>query len=262
LAKDDPLACQTLKLVRDFNYREGIITYGGNAWVAKLRQQQGKPETADGTLHHYEMFYVTEGNTILGEQRKVLEDIYSILAHTGSTNSGFEFGIPAWTSRDPGDNFTPHGWFAARYMAQIRDCLVREEGRQVHIASVLAPAWIKPGRQVKVNTAPTFFGTIGYTLDCRTDGATLTLATTWRRDSLPAAIVLHIPWFVAVTAARADGRQVDVTDGTLVLPPRTRSVELHWKWLEEPNLSYEEAVRQYLEHYYRHPGGKFLFPGT
>ena len=86
LAKDDPLARQTLEMVRDYNYQEGIMTYGGNAWVAKQQKQAGNTKP-HGTLHHYETFYVTEGNTILGEQRKVIEDLYSILAHTGSTNA-------------------------------------------------------------------------------------------------------------------------------------------------------------------------------
>ena len=60
--------------------------------------------------HRYLTFSVSEGNTILGEQRKVIEDLYSILAHTGSTNSGFEFLHTPWT-REPYGNFAPHGWF-------------------------------------------------------------------------------------------------------------------------------------------------------
>ncbi len=263
LAKDDPMARQTLQMVRDDNYQEGIITYGGNAWVAKQRKLEGRTEPR-GTLHHYETFYVTEGNTILGEQRKVIEDLYSILAHTGSTNSGFEFGIPAWGTRDPRDNFTPHGWFAARYMSQIRNLLVREEGRELHLASALAPAWVRPGRQVRVTGAPTFFGTVSYTLDCRRDGATLTLSPAWKPSAEPAAIVFHTPWFIRATSASADGRPVTIADGAIRVPPGTRRVEMRWTRSAEPNLSYQEAVRLYLDKYYRHPAGAdydFLFPG-
>ncbi len=42
LAKDDPLARRTLEIVRGYNYQEGIMTYGGNAWVAKQQKQEGK----------------------------------------------------------------------------------------------------------------------------------------------------------------------------------------------------------------------------
>jgi hypothetical protein len=262
LAKDDPLARKTLEMVRGYNYQEGIITYGGNAWVAKQQKQEGsnKPH---GTLHHYETFYVTEGNAILGEQQKVIEDLYSILAHTASTNAGFEFGIPAWTTRDPRSNFTPHGWFASRYMSLIRNVLVREEGTAVHITSALAPLWVRPGQRVKVTGAPTFFGSVGYTLDSRADGATLTLANNWKDKAGPTAVVFHIPWFITATSATIDGKAAPVANGAITLPPNARTVEVRWRRAAEPNLTYDEAVRLYLEKYYRKPAGAdydFLFP--
>jgi hypothetical protein len=262
LAKDDPLAQSTLRMVRDYNYQEGIITYGGNAWVAKNQKLQGK--TGDrGYLHHYETFYVTESNTILGEQKRVVEDLYSILAHTGSTNSGFEFSIPAWSTRDPGDNFTPHGWFAARYMSQIRDALVREEGDQLHVASVLAPQWVEPGKDVTVREAPTFFGAVSYRLHSTGKGATLFLNNRWSRA--PSQIVLHTPWFVKVASAKVDGKTIDVTGSAISISPDARRVDLTWKWTEKPNLSYQEAVRIFLEKFYRKAPGTdlaFLFPAS
>ncbi|HEY3883908.1 MAG TPA: hypothetical protein VGL62_01775, partial [Vicinamibacterales bacterium] len=264
LTKDDPLARATLEIVRDNNYQEGIMTYGGNAWVAKQQKQAGatKPH---GTLHHYETFYVTEGNTILGEQEKVVEDLYAILAHTSSTNAGFEFGIPAWSTRDPRSNFTPHGWFAARYMEQIRNLLVREDGTTLHITSALAPRWVEAGRQVKVTGAPTFFGSVTYTLDCRQNGATLSLANRWKTDARPRGLVFHLPWFVTAISATVDGAPAAIVDGAIALPPDARSVVVRWRRpATEPNLSYPEAVRLFLEKYYRRPANAdydFLFPG-
>jgi hypothetical protein len=249
-------------MVRGYNYQEGIITYGGNAWVAKQQKQDGNTKP-HGTLHHYETFYVTESNTILGEQQKVIEDLYSILAHTASTNSGFEFGIPAWTTRDPKSNFTPHGWFASRYMSLMRDVLVREEGTVVHIASALAPLWVKPGQQIKVTEAPTFFGSVSYTLVSREDGATMTLANHWKDRAAPTAIVFHIPWFITAVSATVDGRTASIIGGAITLPPNARAVDVRWRRSAEPNLSYDEAVRLYLEKYYRKPAGAnydFLFP--
>lgn len=264
LAKDDPLAQNTLAMVRDYNYQEGIITYGGNAWVAKQQKQTGeatgKPR---GTLHHYEIFYVTEGNTILGEQRKVIEDLYSILAHTGSTNSGFEFSIPAWSTRDPRGNFTPHGWFAARYMSQIRNLLVREEGRDLHVGSALAPLWVREGRQVRVTDAPTFFGSVSYTLDCARSRGTLLLNNHWKDNAGPASIVFHVPWFLKIVSATVDGKRATIDNGAISIPPDARRLDLAWIRGAEPNLSYEEAVRLYLEKYYRKPANAdydFLFP--
>lgn len=263
LTKDDPIARATLDTVRANNYQEGIMTYGGNAWVARQNKQAGSTKP-HGTLHHYETFYVTEGNTILGEQRKVIEDLYAILAHTSSTNAGFEFGIPAWSTRDPRSNFTPHGWFAARYMEQIRNLLVREEGRTVQIASALAPQWVAPGRQVTVADAPTFFGSVSYTLTARQDGATLSLSNHWKDDQPPDAVVFHLPWFVTGASATVDGAPAPIVDGTITLPREARTLKVRWRRRSpEPHLSYAEAVRLFLEKYYRKPAGAdydFLFP--
>ncbi len=262
LSPEDPMAKNTLNMVRRFNYREGIITYGGNAWVAKNLAKIGK-KTADGTLHHYEIFYVTEGNTARGEQRAVVEDLYSILAHTGSTNSGFEFGIPAWGSRDPGDNFTPHGWFAARYMSQIRNMLVRESGDDLHIASVLAPDWIAPGKEVRVTSAPTYFGLVTYKMQNRAGGATVTFANRWRTGSRLRRLVVHAPWFVKLEKATVDGKPAFVRGSDIEVPLDAIKLELKWHWTSYPNLSYREAVRLYLQKFY-HPEKRgnpdFLFP--
>jgi len=262
LTKNDPMAIATLKMVRDYNYREGIMTYGGNAWVAKTRAKQGLPPN-DGTMHHYETFYVTEGNTALGEQEKVVKDLYSILVHTGSTNSGFEFGIPAWGSRDPGDNFTPHGWFASRYMEQVRDALVRESGRDVHLASVLAPDWVKAGKRVEVNQAPTFFGKVSYKLMCSQLGAKLTMDNQWKPGHEPAKLIFHFPWYLDIKSVKIGNQLIPVTNREVELPINAKLVDIKWVWNSNPNLSYKEAVRLYLNKYYLRPKNadyKFIFP--
>jgi hypothetical protein len=264
LASTDPLARATLRMVRDFNYQEGIVSYGGNAWVAKQAKAAGKPYER-GTLHHYETFYLTESNTILGEQRRVVEDLYSILAHTGSTNSGFEFAVPAWDSRDPGDNFTPHGWFASRFMSQVRDCLVREEGKDLHLASVIAPEWVAPGKDIRVHEAPTFFGTVNYRLHARANGATVAFDNRWRSGVAPRSVVFHLPWFVDVKSAKVDGNTVPVVNGTVSLPLTAHTLDLGWSWREHPDLSYATAVKSFLEKFYLRPAGAnydFLFPVT
>lgn len=262
LAKDDPLARSTLAMVRGYNYQEGIVTYGGNAWKARKLRAEGKG-IEDLSLHHYETFYLTESSTILGEQRKVVEDLYSILAHTGSTHCGFEFGIAPWSNRDPGDNFTPHGWFASRYLSQIRDGLVREEGNQVHLASVLAPDWVQPGRTVTAKEAPTFFGSVSYQLACTDKGATLTLANRWKEAQPPSSLVFHAPWFVKLQSAVVDGQAAQLTGNDVVLPPSAARVSFTWTWVEHPDLSYRRAVELLLEKYGRKPKGAegdYLFP--
>lgn len=264
LSPTDPMATSTIEMVRDYNYREGIICYGGNAWVAKQAVMKGQTPNA-GQLHDYEIFFITEGNTILGNEEKVVKDLYSILAHTSSTNGGFETSITPWTNRDPGGNFPPHGWFAARYMEQIRDCLVREGDRDqtLHLASVLAPAWIEAGKDVKVDRAPTYYGPVSYQLHCRADGATLDLQNHWNKADAPEHVVFHLPWYLIVSSVTANGKELEVKNDAVEIPLNATQVEFHWTWNFHPNLSYKEAVKQFLIRYYLHPAGAnydFLFP--
>ncbi len=264
LKPTDPMATSTLRMVRNYNYREGIICYGGNAWVAKQAVMKGQIPN-QGDLHDYEIFYVTEGNTILEKQEKVVKDLYSILVHTGSTNGGFETSIAPWSDRDPGGNFPPHGWFAARYMEQVRDCLVREDPRTqtLHLASVLAPEWVLPNRTVSVENAPTYFGRVSYKLECKANGATLHLQNKWLKGMTPHKIIFHFPWYLSVSSATADGTQLKVGKNQIEVPLDAKVVEIHWNWLSHPNLSYQEGVKRFLSKYYLRPpltNYDFLFP--
>lgn len=251
LPPDDPLVKATLETVRDYMYREGIMTYGPNAWTVKTRIGSDFSKLRGGSLHHYDTMQVTPSLLACGEQRKVLEDFYSILVHTGSTHAGFEFGIGAWGSRDPGGNLPPHGWFAARYNGLLRNMLVREgeDGRTLHLASALSPAWLKAGDRIVVERAPTDFGPVSYTVASKEDGAEVSIAAKWRTP--PERFLFHIPWFLKVTAASIDGAAVQVKDEAVTLPPGAKTLALKWEWAEKPDLSYETGVNLYVEKYWK-----------
>ena len=260
LGPHDPLVTATVRTVREYKYREGIMTYGPNAWVVKQKMRLNR-RADPGWLHHYETFYVTETLLARGEQRKVIEDFYSILAHTGSTHSGFEFSIRPWDNRDPGGNRPPHGWFAARYNTLLRNMLVREQGDDLHLASALSPVWVRAGERIRITEAATFFGRVSYTMDVRDDGADVAITAKWRTP--PRRMLLHVPWFVEVDTVRVDGKPASVDSGAVVLRPQARRVSYTWRPKERPDLSYPTAVRHYLEKYHRRPTNadySFLFP--
>src|SRR5207249_5405347 len=80
------------------NFAEGIATYN------------------DGrNLHDYLGFRVFETDLAAGAQSRVVDGLYSELAHTTSTHAGFETGVRVYGSRAVDDNMTPHGWFTAEY---------------------------------------------------------------------------------------------------------------------------------------------------
>jgi hypothetical protein len=229
----DPMVTATLEGTRA-RYAEGIMTYGDGYW-----------------LHDYLTTKNTETEVIRGDQRLALEELYALLVHTSATHAGFETSVRPWGTRDFHGNLAPHGWYAACYRMLLRDMLVREDGDTLHLLSVLSPAWLGPGDSVAVRDAPTYFGPVGFRLLVADSGrAILTLDPRFTRR--PSALVVHLPWFVDLRRATADGRAVRARGGELHLSPGTRTVELTWTLRPDaPAMSYDAAVRRYREEYRR-----------
>jgi hypothetical protein len=260
LPPDHPWVTATLNMERDYKYREGIMTWGPNAWVGKQASDQGKPFDPL-YLHDYDTFQVTEALLARGEQRKVVEDLYSTLVHTSSTHAGFETGIRPWDNRDPDGNYPPHGWFAARFNELVRNMLVREDGETLHLASALAPDWVAPGQSLGIWRGATNFGLVDMTIKSHSDGADIVIEPTWRTE--PKALIFHIPWFVKATRVEADGKRTSVLNGQVSVPATTKHLSIRWTWTEHPDLSYAKAVKLWLHKAYEPNKGEdrdHLFP--
>lgn len=229
----DPRVTATLKAVQA-KYAEGIMTY------------------ADGEfLHHYLTIKNTMTEVIRGDQQRAMGEFYALLVHTSSTQAGFEFAIRPWGDRNFEDNLAPHGWFAAEYRNLLRTMLVREDGDELHLLSAVSPDWIGSGKTIAVRQAPTNFGTIAFTLDQPSDEeAVLRIDAAF--TAAPRELVVHVPWFMDVDAATADGKTVEATQGTLAVPAGTKVVRLKWhRRADTPALSYESAVKNYEAEYAR-----------
>jgi hypothetical protein len=227
----DPLVTATLKATQA-KYQEGLMTYGDGRW-----------------MHHYLTMTNTETEIVRGEQEQALRELYALLVHTSATHAGFEFCIRPWGERDFGLNLAPHGWFAAKFRAMLRNMLVREQDNQLHLLSVVSPEWIRSGSSVSVHRAPTNFGQVNFDLRCRGDRASLELKTEFVEK--PKTIVLHLPWYMNVRSVKADGKVMKVKGGAVNLPAGTRKVDLQWSKKKTPVLSYANAVREYRKEYRR-----------
>lgn len=222
-------------------YKEGLMTYAGR-------------------LHHYLTMKNTENHIVRGDQQKTLEELYAILVHTSSTQAGFEWGVKAWGDRDFNQNLTPHGWFGAKYVSVIRNMLLREEQDDLHLLSVLSPAWTGAGQRLSVRQAPTYFGTLAMEARFRADGMTLELKPEFHRQ--PAHMVVHLPWFVKASAAQVDGKAIQPVKGRLTLPASARKLDVTWTAGPAPGgFSYREAVENYKREY-RRRYAKFLAEGS
>ncbi len=229
----DPRVTATLEATQA-KYAEGIMTY------------------ADGEfLHDYLTIKNTMTETVRGDQEQALKELYAVLVHTSTTNAGFEYNIRPWGDRNFGNNLAPHGWFAAEYRTLLRTMLVREQGDQLHLLSALSPAWIGKGKTIAVRQAPTNFGSLAFTLDQPQNGeAVLHLDADFANP--PAQIVVHLPWFMNLRSATADGKTVRPANGAISVPAATHTIDLRWAMKPEtPRLSYASAVAAYEAEYAR-----------
>lgn len=231
---NDPLITATLKHVQS-KYREGLTTYGTLRYV-----------------HDYLIMKNTLTEIERGDQQQSLKDLYAMLVHTSSTQEGFEFAIRVWGDRDFADNLPPHGWFAAEYRIMLRDMMVRSDEGQVHLLSVMSPAWMGAGKTIRVERAPTQFGEVGFTMTQPDDhSARIALDMHWRQK--PEAIWLHLPWFAKVSGVWVDGKAATDEGGKVRIPAGAREVRIAWtRKADAPEWSYDSAVQRYKREYRQH----------
>lgn len=225
----DPRVTKTLEETRA-KYKKGIMTYGDGRW-----------------LHLYLTMKNTETALIRGEQEKALREFYSLLVHTSSTHAGFEFSVLPWGDRDFRNNLSPHGWFAAKFRTLLRNMLVREEGNNLHLFSVISPSWLSEGQGIRVKDAPTDFGDIDFSLEAKNGQALLRLEPRFREN--PKQIIFHIPWFVEFKEAMADGKKIEAEEGVLPLSSETKEVHIRWEMKLVGAMSYDYFVQEYKEKY-------------
>ena len=229
----DPRVTATLKATQA-KYAEGIMTY------------------ADGKfLHHYLTIKNTMTETIRGDQEQALNEFYALLLHTSCSQRRIRIRHPSLGRPQLRHNLAPHGWFAAEYRTLLRTMLVREQGDQLHLLSVVSPAWIGKDKTIAVRQAPTNFGTVAFTLLQPEDGeAVLHLNTAF--SSPPRGIIVHLPWFMDLKSATADGKPLQPAGGALTIPAATRTIELRWSMKPStPRLSYDRSIADYEAEYAR-----------
>jgi hypothetical protein len=225
LGPTDPRVAATLSAIRRDRYREGIMTY-----------RNGQH------LHQYVTANLIEQYLLLGEAELALRDFYHLLLHSGSTHEGFENMVEPWQDRRVTiDCPPPHAWAAAKIVQLTRNLLVVEHGgragldpgqRDLHLFSVLSPAWAIAGQEVAFRNVPTEMGRISARLTFTSEGARITIASHFHDP--PRDLVVRVPWFVELLAFRSDAARLVREGDWLRLSPD--ATWLHLDWREKPGV--------------------------
>jgi hypothetical protein len=222
------------------------MTYGDGQW-----------------LHDYLTEQNTETELVRGQQEMALGELYATLVHTSSTHAGFEYAVHPWGTRDFMQNLAPHGWFAAKYRELVRNMMVREQDRNLHLLSCTSPEWAKPGKSIVVKRAPTNFGTVNFTETFGAAGADISLDNSFA--FAPETLYVHIPWFVKAKKITADGKSATLTnyhgDWRAAIPVSAKHVHIDWtKTAGAKPMNYDLAVKAYKKEY-KERWEKFLSTG-
>ncbi len=135
-------------------YAEGIMTY------------------ADGEfLHHYLTIKNTMTESIRGDQRAgQAMEFYALLVHTSSTHAGFEYAILPGATATSGTTSRLTAGSPPSTAPCCAPCWCAKKANQLHLLSVVSPAWIGKGKTIAVRQAPTNFGRVAFALDQPQDG--------------------------------------------------------------------------------------------
>ncbi len=205
------------------------------AW-ARTHMVQGLSTYDNGhSLHDYLGFSIFQTELEAGDGAGAVEGLYSELAHTTSTDNGWEWDIAPFGYRGSPVDMSPHGTFAGDYVALLRNMLVAEAaGGGVNLLTGASPAWLGPGQHITVTGAPTDRGTISFTERSTSRGETLT----WK-GALTAGTALT--WTLPAWARhpRIAGREV--SGSTIALPADSGSLAVTFGG-HRPAQSYALAV--------------------
>lgn len=249
LAASSPAVSSTLAWARE-HMVGGVATYN------------------DGrSLHDYLGFPLFQTELEAGDSADAVAGLYAELAHTTSTYGGWEWSIAPFGFRGSTSNLSPHGTFAADYVALLRNLLVEdvpggeEPGGdaphtldEVRLLAGASPAWLAPGQHIAVTNAPTERGSVSFTERSGARGETLT----WRTSLEPGTLLVWVlpPW--ARHARLPGGRQAG---SEIVLPSRSGSLSTTFDG-RRPAQSYASTVTALNALYRAHDERAPLLPAS
>jgi hypothetical protein len=253
LAPTDEKVAATLAKARG-QFQEGLLAQSHDQWPVQPWMHQDL--TAD----------VAATELLRGEQERVIERLYAMLIHTSATHAGLYYPMRPWGDRASCKWQVASGksvdlqtcklanlqTFAASFVMLVRNMLLREEERDLHLFSAVAPAWMKVGQKISVRNAVTQFGKVTFVAEVMADRLVIDVSSSWR--TVPRYFVFHFPYFTEIKRILVDGREISLQSDRANLSPHARRVEIFWQ-NEAPRqrLSYATAVadfkREYRERY-------------
>jgi hypothetical protein len=144
----------------------------------------------DPVIHPYLSAYTTMDSLARGEHDQFVEEYYWYLLHSTATHA-FPEGIH-YERRFAWSDTIPHATGAANFAFLLRHALIHEQGEVLQLLLGAPDGWLENGKEIRIEKAPTHFGTMSLRLRGTSKGVEIKLDPPRRRP--PARIVLHLPF--------------------------------------------------------------------
>ena len=180
-APDDPRVAALDREVRENHgggYAEGTIRWLGAAdrgWK--------------NCIHPYMGAYTTMASLARGDHEQVVEDFYWYLFHSTAAHA-FPEGI-FYERRFAWADTIPHVTGACNFAIMLRHMLIHERNDELHLLRAVPDWWLADGKEIRVENAPTHFGTMGLAVRGTKRGVRVILQKPERKP--PKRIILHLP---------------------------------------------------------------------
>jgi len=187
-SNNDPLMTGTMNMLK-CNEREGLVYETG--WQNK------------GIWNYFGSFYA-HAWLWLGDGQKAAKTMYAMANHASPTLVWREEqAVKSLNSREmTGD--MPHNWASAEFIRMIRNFIVLERGKELHLFEALPPTWTKPGMKTALKGIYTEFGILDVELTVSQDGkkALVNVSLDSASHNLPSSVVIHLD------ALKGSGRKI------------------------------------------------------
>jgi hypothetical protein len=225
------------------------------AW-AQGHMREGLATYANGSsLHDYLGFPIFQTELAAGDTTAALTGLYSELAHTTSTDAGWEWTVPPFGSRNAPVDMSPHGTFSVDYVALLRNMLVAEPpGGGVSLLDGAAPAWLAPGQHIAVSGAPTAYGSVSFVEHSTAAGETLA----WHSDLAAGTPLI---WTLPAWARHVHGTDGSGLHKTVLLRSRSGSLTVTFSG-RRPTMSYARTAAALNAAYKAHHRASPLAPAA
>jgi hypothetical protein len=202
----------------------------------------------NGELDPNATFAVACAALLRNDAKTVVQNLYALLLHTSASHLVIGERVAPWGDRQEHGGITPLTPFGARLIALLRDMLIREEGRDLHLFSALSPAWLNRNDEITLTNAVTKFGRISFKATVQPDRLIIDFNQQWQH--VPRFLIFHAPEFAQVQNVLVDRQAIDPQAQTFNLSPHARRVEIIWNnEASRQNLSLATAVADFKNEY-------------